>query len=85
MMDSILRPALLRFDVSSETVTKLLQVSTSLYRRTTEAANSGERTVQANTVFVAIMDVLSDALRGRNRITPSTLESLVEVSCVSLI
>lgn len=75
-METALRLALIRFNVRREVLTRLLHVTSALYRRI-EPNTTEDR--QLNSVVVVIVDVLSDALRGKCRVTSSTLASLVTV------
>lgn len=80
-IETILRLAILRFDVTSHTLTRLLHVTSTLYRRAEVVAN--ERAVQMNIVANVICEVLAEALRGKNRVTPTTITAIAEV-CVLL-
>ncbi|KAI0797914.1 hypothetical protein C8Q75DRAFT_845203 [Abortiporus biennis] len=72
--ETVLRAGLGRFHFSSTSINRILQVSASLYRK----SDSAEQALSANLIAMALIEVLSDGLHGKARITASTLKSLVD-------
>ncbi|EJD52997.1 hypothetical protein AURDEDRAFT_180591 [Auricularia subglabra TFB-10046 SS5] len=68
-LDVFLRAALGRFNVNKDTIDKMLQV----------ASAYAKRGASSNLIAVAILDVLSDALHGKARMTTVTLRSVTEM------
>lgn len=78
--ETLLRVALVRFNVNSHHLTRLLQVTSALYRRPTENDSADSmKAVPRSSIALAIIDILSDALRGKARVTTSTLTSMIKV------
>lgn len=78
-----MRIALVRFDVNEQSLRRLLQVTSTLYRRT--ASEPGAHPQERNSILLVVNDVLSDGLRSKCRIIPSTLKAIVEVSVSHMI
>lgn len=76
LVDGFLRMALARSYLSAESLTKILQVTASLYRK----AGSPEQCLSANHIALFILVQLTDKLNHKAHVTSSTLVSLLEVS-----
>lgn len=76
LVDSFLRVALVRSYLSAESLTRILQVTSSLYRK----AGSPEQCLALNHIALFILEQLTDKLNHKAHITSSTLVSLLEVS-----
>jgi hypothetical protein len=81
-METVLRVALLRFHVNTQSLSRILHVTSTLHRRTLSQHGQGGPD-QTNTVAQVILEVLADGLRMKVRILPSTLNSILEVSLIS--
>ena len=71
-----MRVALGRFDVKEQPIKRVLQVTHSLYRRTAESPTSAQ---ERNIILSAILEILSDGLRGKGRISNVTMKAVVDV------
>ena len=67
----------MRFDVSTQSLNRLLHVTSTLYRRTEIPVN--ERAWQLNVMVNVLTEVLSDSFRGKNRVSASTITGIAEV------
>lgn len=76
--ETLLRAALVRFDVGFETLNRLLHVTSTLYRRSKTLDLNGAET-PTNLIATGILDVLSDALKGKVRVLPSTMTAILQV------
>lgn len=76
-LESALRIALVRFDVSEQALRRLLQVTSTLYRRaaTDPSASAQER----NIILGVVLEILSEGLRSKCRVTAPTLSAMVFV------
>ncbi|KAG6890677.1 hypothetical protein C0995_005049 [Termitomyces sp. Mi166 len=72
-VDTILRVLSSRLTIGTEGLSRLLQATSSLHRKT-----SSEATV-TNVVLNSLLEILSDGLRSKARVPPSTLNSMIEV------
>lgn len=81
-LETAVRVALVRFDVSEQSLRRLAQVTSTLYRRA--AAEPVGSAHERNSVLAVIIDVLSEGLRGKCRVTPLTLKAIVDVRIESL-
>lgn len=72
----LLRTALIRFNVTTSCLKHIIQVSSSLYRKSEKA----DQNVSLNPIAAAIVEILLEALHGKARVTPVTMASLVDVS-----
>lgn len=72
-IDTILRILLSRLNIGTEGLSRLLQATSSLRRKTTN------ETAVTNVVLHSLLEILSDGLRLKARILPSTLKSMIEV------
>ncbi|KDQ60796.1 hypothetical protein JAAARDRAFT_173016 [Jaapia argillacea MUCL 33604] len=77
-LDNALRVALTRFHVTTSTLLRLLEVTSNLYRRA-QAQSVTITSASSNLTVVTTLEVLSDGLRRRARVTSSTIASLLEV------
>lgn len=76
-LDTVLRVALTRFNVTAEALSRILHVTATIFRK----ASSGTQG-QPNTVSPAVFEVIRDGLRKEGRITPSTVASTMEVNII---
>ncbi|KAL5490495.1 hypothetical protein ACEPAI_5328 [Sanghuangporus weigelae] len=78
-LESALRITLVRFDVSEQALRRLLQVTSTLYRRaaTDPATSSQER----NIILMVVLEILSEGLRSKCRVTASTLSAMIFALC----
>lgn len=79
-LENILRVALSRFHVSVESLKNIFWVTSTLYKRYNAKNKAGERENPSNEITTAILELLSDGLRGKSRVPSSTLASIIEVS-----
>ncbi|KAH0583846.1 hypothetical protein H2248_009444 [Termitomyces sp. 'cryptogamus'] len=70
--DTVLRVLSSRLNVGTEALSRLLQATSSLHRRTTK------ETSVTNVVLNSLLEILSDGLRSKVRVLPSTLNSIIE-------
>ncbi len=75
-LETLLRATLVRFRVTAACLTRLLQVTSSLYRR----RDTQEQQPPINVFAVVLLEMLSDALSAKCRLPHSTLAAAVEVS-----
>jgi hypothetical protein len=74
-METLLRPSLLRFDVSLSTLQQIFTTIGSLFRRT----NTVNFEISPNHLALAVVETLGEELRGRERSTVSTLAAMIDV------
>ncbi|KAG6900874.1 hypothetical protein C0993_009992 [Termitomyces sp. T159_Od127] len=72
-IDTILRALLSRLNVGTEGLSRLLQATSSLHKKTSND------TGVTNVVLHSLLEILSDGLRLKARVLPSTLKSMIEV------
>lgn len=75
-METLLRASLLRFNVSLETLKRIFSTTGTLFRRASTIAFE----VPANHLALAVIELLGEELRGRDRSTPISLASMIDVS-----
>ncbi|KAI5122947.1 hypothetical protein M0805_006828 [Coniferiporia weirii] len=75
-METAVRIALVRFNVSDQALRRLLQVTSTLYRRT--ASETGASANERNSILSVVIEILSDGLRGKCRVTLPTLKAIIE-------
>lgn len=73
--DTVLRVALNRLNVTTASLSRLVHVTTNLYRKVQPRDPTG----QSNSIVMVIFEILSDGLRMKARVLPSTLTSMIEV------
>jgi hypothetical protein len=78
--ETVVRSALVRFHVSRYSLSRIIDVTSSLYRKTRTQNDSSMSQIQSNNISSAILEILVDGLRLKTRILPSTLTSILEVS-----
>ncbi|PBK96908.1 hypothetical protein ARMGADRAFT_1010439 [Armillaria gallica] len=71
--DAILRMTLTRLAVDEECLSKLIQVTATLYRKT-QSTDS----VPGNAIIAVVLELLSDGLRMKVRVLPITLKAMLE-------
>lgn len=74
-VDTILRGALHRLDVDTTTLSRLLHVTASLYRK----SHPGDSGGPTNPVILAIFEMLAETLRLKTRTLPATLRAMLEI------
>ncbi|KAH8106968.1 hypothetical protein BXZ70DRAFT_1003857 [Cristinia sonorae] len=74
-VDGFLRLTIVRSSLSSDSLTRILKVTASLYRK----AGSPEQSLALNSIANLILEQLTDKLNHKAHITSSTLISLLEV------
>ncbi|KAF8077923.1 hypothetical protein FPV67DRAFT_1403007 [Lyophyllum atratum] len=73
-IDTVMRVLLTRLNVNTDSLSRLLQVTNALHRKT-----QGDESVPiANTVLLLLFEVLGDGLRSKARVLPSTLKSMLD-------
>lgn len=75
-METLLRASLLRFDVSLSTLQRIFSTTGTLFRRASMIAFE----VPANHLALAVIEIMGDELRGRERSTASSLSAMIDVS-----
>lgn len=80
-METVLRVALLRFHVSAQSLSRILDVTSTLHRRTL-SQHGPVGPDQTNIIAQVILEVLADGLRIKARVLPSTIESILEVRLI---
>ncbi|KAH8117558.1 hypothetical protein DFH11DRAFT_1504486 [Phellopilus nigrolimitatus] len=78
-IETVVRIALARFNVSEQAMRRLFQVTSTLYRRA--ASESGVTSNERNSILTVAIDILSDGLRGKCRVTPQTLKAIMDSLC----
>ncbi|KAJ7774854.1 hypothetical protein B0H16DRAFT_1508657 [Mycena metata] len=73
-IDAMLRGVLLRLSVDVASLSRVIQVTTSLYRRT----HPGESGNPSSPIILIVFEMLADALRLKARTLPGTLRSMLE-------
>lgn len=77
--ETLLRAALNRCNVSTESLVRLIQVTSLLYRRAAAAKPVGSDALPSNPIVHAMLEVIAESVRLKARTTPATLTSLFEV------
>jgi hypothetical protein len=77
-LETILRAVLVRFHVSRQCLIRVLNVTTSAYRRTKSQSSANEQG-SLNHITIAFLEILSEGLRRRARISSLTITAMVEV------
>ncbi|KIY72162.1 hypothetical protein CYLTODRAFT_367962 [Cylindrobasidium torrendii FP15055 ss-10] len=72
--DAVLRITLNRLEAETEGLTKLIQVTSTLYRRT----QTIDSTAPTNAILAVIFELLGDGLRMKARIHPMTIKAMLE-------
>ncbi|RDB21389.1 hypothetical protein Hypma_011626 [Hypsizygus marmoreus] len=73
-VDTVMRVLLNRLNVSTESSSRLLQVTATLYRKT----HPNDSTPSMNSVLHLMFEVLADGLRLKARVLPSTIKSMID-------
>jgi len=74
-METLLRASLSRFDVSLATLQQIFTTTSTLFRRT----NSVNFEIPPNHLALAVVEIVGEELRGRERSTVSTLAAMIDV------
>ena len=69
--DAILRIVLTRLEVDTASLSRLIQVTATLYRKSQSSSS--------NAILVVIFELLADGLRMKARIPPSAMKAMLEV------
>ncbi|KAI0062284.1 hypothetical protein BV25DRAFT_1804358 [Artomyces pyxidatus] len=77
-LETTLRAVLARFHVSRESLTRVLQVTGDLYRKTKRQDATVAGKLALNNVTSAFLEIYSEGLRRKARIFPSTLAAMTE-------
>jgi len=72
--ETLLRSVLVRFDVEEASLKKLLHVTMTLFRKTPQDGDG----LPANHLVLAVLEVLSDVLKGKAGASSSTLAAMLE-------
>ncbi|EMD38403.1 hypothetical protein CERSUDRAFT_113558 [Gelatoporia subvermispora B] len=80
-METLLRASLIRFHVTSVALIRMIQVTSRLFRQRVSATPAA---LAANPILFAILEILSEGLRGKTRVLPSTLAALLEATTATL-
>lgn len=75
----MLRISLTRFNISSHCLSQILQVTSTLLRKTQNRADPIAGLAQLSTIPQGLFEVLSKGLRKEGRVLPSTIASMIEV------
>lgn len=79
----MLRIALVKFHVNTESLSRVLHVTSTLYRRSrgiTQAQNVHPIQSQSNTIANVILETLVNGLRLKARLQSTTIMSILEAS-----
>ncbi|KAF9815310.1 hypothetical protein IEO21_04673 [Rhodonia placenta] len=76
--ETLLRAALNCCNVSTESLVRLIQVTSLLYRRAAAAKPVGSDALPSNPIVHAMLEVIAESVRLKARTTPATLTSLFE-------
>jgi len=79
-IDAMLRGVLLRLSVDVASLSRVIHVTTSLYRKT----HPGEGGNSSSPIILIIFEMLADALRLKARTLPGTLRAMLEVRPILL-
>jgi hypothetical protein len=74
-METLLRASLLRFDVSFSTLEQIFATTGTLFRR----ASTVDFDIPPNHLAIAVVEILGDELKGREKSTVSTLAAMIDV------
>jgi putative NIF3 family GTP cyclohydrolase 1 type 2 len=74
-VDTVMRVVLNRLSISTKSLSRLIQATANLFRK----HQPSDSTPPVNNVVALIFEILSDGLRMKARISPSTLRSMLEV------
>ncbi|TFK54850.1 hypothetical protein OE88DRAFT_1674178 [Heliocybe sulcata] len=78
-LDVVLRSCLIRFNISGESLMRLARVSLSIWGRPQPLGPRPGEGHSGNIIVGTMLDCLSDGLRGKARVTSSTLTGLLEI------
>ena len=81
-LENVLRATLLRFHASPESLKCIFRVTSALYKRYNAQNQSGGKGTPTNSITDTMLEILSDGLRGKARIPPSTVSSILEVRII---
>jgi len=76
--ETLLRAALVRFEVLPGTLNRLLHVTSTMYRRSKTLDVNGAE-FPTNHIAMGVMDIISDFLKGKVRVLPLTVTAMLEV------
>lgn len=73
-METLLRAALMRSNVSTASLTRVIEVTSQIYRKA--AAAPGADVLPSNPILQTMFETVSEAVRMKARVTPATLTAL---------
>lgn len=79
-VDTILRAVLIRFIISQQSLVRILEVAKQLHVRIKKQTMPTDFRLEQNRIVTTILESYGEGLRRKNRILPSTLAALAEVS-----
>ncbi|KAI0670290.1 hypothetical protein C8Q78DRAFT_114403 [Trametes maxima] len=77
-LETLLRSSLVRFDVSVSSLRRVLNVTTTLYRKAAKASGSNSQNALVNPIAASMLEITKDSLDFKARVTPATQTALVE-------
>jgi hypothetical protein len=78
--DTILRAVLIRFIISQQSLVRILEAAKHLHVRIKKQTTSTDFRLEQNRIMSTILESYGEGLRRKNRIVPSTLAAMAEVS-----
>ena len=78
-METLLRSSLIRFNVSVVSLRRVLQVTTTLYRKAAKVTGADAENTIVNPIAAAMLEISRDGLNIKARVLTSTLAALLEV------
>ncbi|KAI0748219.1 hypothetical protein C8Q80DRAFT_1104066 [Daedaleopsis nitida] len=76
-LETLLRSSLIRFNVSVASLRRVLQVTTTLYRKAARVAGTNTENTMVNPIASAMLEISRDSLNMKARILSSTLAALL--------
>ncbi|KAI9070388.1 hypothetical protein FKP32DRAFT_1586228 [Trametes sanguinea] len=77
-LETLLRSSLIRFNVSVQSLRRVLHVTTTLYRKAAKAAGTNPDNTLFNPIAAVMLEILKDSLYLKARVTPATQIALIE-------
>ncbi|CDO71214.1 hypothetical protein BN946_scf184863.g9 [Trametes cinnabarina] len=77
-LETLLRSSLIRFNVSVQSLRRVLYVTTTLYRKAAKAAGTNAENILVNPIASVMLEIMKDSLYLKARITPATQIALIE-------
>ncbi|THH16358.1 hypothetical protein EW146_g4274 [Bondarzewia mesenterica] len=82
-LDNLLRAILVRFNVTQDSLTRILKVSANIYRMTMKQAPAANGHNPSGNAIRAFLEVLSDGLRRKSRVPPLTISAMTEAAATT--